>query len=89
MKVKELKELLSKVSDDADVSFQMRSGCCGDVEYMEVAYTDDYEPSKSIPEGHVSITFESLPGYKSCIQAGGTIRADKEYWEKHGKKETP
>lgn len=89
MKIKELKEMIANMPDDADLSFQMQSGCCGEFEEMEISYTDIYEPHRDW-QGSLLFRFHALPGYKSCIQAGGTIRADKEYWERiSGKKETP
>lgn len=79
VKTLELIELLKKCDSDEEVTFEMSSGCCGDYEYMDVTDTriNEYGNSKSI-----SITFAPLPGYKSCIQAGGTIQNDRKYWEK-------
>ena len=93
MKVRELLELLQGCSPDEEVSFQMRSGCCGDYEYMEVESfdTSDYQSTAEKKAGISRITaqvfFHSLPGYHSCRQVGSTIPADKEYWEHFGKPE--
>lgn len=81
MTIKELKEKIANMPDDATISFEMYSGCCGDVEYLELSDTDESEPYKTFT-GSLRFFFASLPGYHSCIQAGGTIRADKEYWAK-------
>jgi|WetSurMetagenome_2_1015567.scaffolds.fasta_scaffold188547_3 hypothetical protein len=71
-----IKDLLKEIEEnnlppDADISFEMYSGCCGDVEYLEtcdiVSYND--ESFKSL-----QIRFRSLPGYTSCIKAGATHR---------------
>lgn len=88
MKAKELLELLSKVGPEAEIAFSMNSGCCGDYEYLE-PYDTDISNYSTKTEKHefVSIYFPSLPGYHSCIQVGGTVRDDKEYWEKFGKPE--
>lgn len=79
MKVKELKEELAKLSDDADVFILMDSGCCGDTEYLEISVADSYEPSKSFDfKGSLNIRCNSLPGYESCISAGRMVKLARE-----------
>jgi len=86
--IKELKEAIANMPDDATLSFEMYSGCCGDTKYMDLVDHDVMEPNRDW-QGCLRFIFAQLPGYRSCIQEVGTIRADKEYWEKHGKKTTP
>jgi hypothetical protein len=76
----------------------MQSGCCGDVEYMDIVKYGDgqlcagaedmsnpYKKEKK--RYYMRVTFHAVPGFRSCIQAGGTVQADKEYWaDKPGKK---
>lgn len=75
----ELIELMKDMPDDASVVFQVVSGCCGDREDMTVIDTDTTYPKMLV------ITFDSLPGYRSCIQVGGTKKADDEWMKKYGK----
>ena len=78
MKVGELKKELAKLSDDVEVHFLMYSGCCGETETLTLSpgfELETYEDTTLI------FYFDSLPGYKSCIQAGGTLRAHEEYWK--------
>ena len=74
MKIKELRDMIANLKDDATVSFLMDSGCCGDHEDMEAYDSETYDDSALI------IRLSSLPGYKSCIQAGGTKKSHEEYW---------
>jgi hypothetical protein len=71
----------------------MASGCCGEIEELEVVYHDTMDVSFGGMSGDLMprVEFGSLPGYKSCIQAGNTIQSDKEYWErfKKEKKDEP
>lgn len=76
MKVKDLLEELKNLDPEDDVFVQMNSGCCGETEEMTVY---DIEAFKDCG---LFIRCEALPGYKSCIQADGTIKRDKEYWDK-------
>jgi len=91
VKTKELLEVLKECDPEQEVSFQAADGCCG--EYFELQADDfehQYDYNKKTKKwdvpGWAVIRFPSLPGYRSCIQSGGTKRADKEYWEKFGKK---
>lgn len=82
--VKELKEAIATLPDDAYVSFHMASGCCGDYEYLEPSKGFEYEAYIAQRDKEVStfiFYFDSLPGYKSCRQAGGTIQSDLDYWK--------
>lgn len=93
MKTKELIEMLKECDPEEEVSFQMKSGCCGDYEYMEVEsfYSSDYASHAETQAGIkcviAQIYFYSLPGYHSCRQVGATFTADKEYWEHFNKPE--
>lgn len=83
MKIKELKELLNSLPesmDDQEIYSVMSSGCCGDTEDLEQLEVDYYLPSKGF-NGMLRLTYSSLPGYRSCIQAGATKRQDEEYWK--------
>ena len=83
MKVKELKNLISDLSDESDVCFQMDSGCCGDYESMEITDTEVMGlTGKEDVDDILIVRFKALPGYRYCIQVGQTKRADKKYWEK-------
>ncbi len=89
MKIKELRQMLNELPatmDDQDVQFNMRSGCCGDYEELNILDFDAFAPDKFYDKGMVRFFFDAVPGYQSCIQAGGTKRAHEEYWKKHGKK---
>ena len=66
MKVKELRDLIANLKDDADVSFLMDSGCCGDYEDMTAYDSEAYEDSSLV------IRLNSLPGYKTCRTASNT-----------------
>jgi hypothetical protein len=91
MKTKELIEVLKACDPEQEVSFQMDDGCCGDylsLDAYDFEHIDDYNRETrrfGIP-GWLTVRFRALPGYRSCRQSGGTIRADKEYWKKFGKK---
>ena len=80
MKIKELKELIEGMDDDGEVWINMQDGCCGDTMEMKVIDLDQYSPK------FASILLAAVPGYKSCIQAGGTKESDKKYWEKFNPK---
>lgn len=94
MKTKDFMAELAKCDPEEEIRFEMTSGCCGDWESLElVKYSDDqycveaeeyYEGryGEGKPNTYLRVTFQSLPGYHSCRQAGGTLQADKEYWEK-------
>ena len=82
--IKELKEAIAHLPDDAHLSFSMASGCCGDYESLELSEGFEFESYLAQKSNEVStfiFYFNSLPGYKSCRQAGGTLQADKEYWK--------
>jgi len=82
--IKDLKEAIANLKDDAVVSFLMASGCCGDHEYLEIQEGFEYIVYQAQRDGDVdalSFYFNPLPGYKSCIQAGSTLKADEEYWK--------
>ncbi len=90
MKTKELLEVLKECDPEKEVSFLMDDGCCGEIMEM-VAYDFEHNAEYSketkrfdVP-GWLTIRFHALPGYRSCIQSGGTQKADKEYWAKFGK----
>lgn len=85
MKTKELIELLQQADPESDVSFEMFSGCCGDVEFMSVIDTDIFKDEKI--GSWVRVYFAPLPGYYSCIQVGSTIKNHNEYWTSHNKPE--
>lgn len=77
MKTKELLELLSKADPEEKVIFWIDDGCCGDFLELDLYDVELYD----IKPVNAVLRFNALPGYKSCIQSGGTKRADKEYWK--------
>ena len=80
MKVKELKELIEGMDDNGEVIVNMTDGCCGDLFMMEVIDLDQFSAKYAV------IYLAAAPGYRSCIQASNTKKADKEYWDKFGPK---
>lgn len=80
VKVKDLLEELRGLPEDANISIQLDSGCCGDVEYLEINTIDSYAPSKHY-EGSINIRCNSLPGYESCISAGRMSKLAKQIQE--------
>jgi hypothetical protein len=88
VKVKELKALLKeyKCKPDDEVVFRMASGCCGNFEDLEPYKGFEheyYKPYRKGDNGVLQFDFYSLPGYRSCLQAGSTKRADEEWLIKH------
>ena len=93
MKAKDLAAWAMQADPDSEVSFEMASGCCGNWEDMTLMDVDvigiNYK-GNTPTEHYVRILLESVPGYKSCIQAGNTKRAHDEYWaEVKRKNSTP
>lgn len=91
MKTKDLIEILKECDPEEEVAFNIDDGCCGDylsLEAYDFENCKDYnkETKKYDKPGWLTIRFKHLPGYKSCIQSGGTQRAHIEYWAKFGKK---
>lgn len=95
MKVKEIIEALKDANPEADVSFAMRSGCCSDMEYLDVkdlyvelAKNHPYKEQYKIKDGDdlVQFYFDSVRGYETCRLAGETVERAREYREKYGKK---
>lgn len=84
MTKKELLEKLANVKDSEDVTFVTPDGCCGEYLYLEVNEID-IETYKD--HSWARIEFNTLPGYYSCIQAGGTLTRHNEYWKDHNKSE--
>jgi hypothetical protein len=82
MKTKELLAILQQADPEHEVSFLMNSGCCGDFEEME-AEECYVSGSVEIQLRWATIRLKAVPGYKSCIQAGNALKADRDYWEKH------
>lgn len=86
MKIKELKEILKNLPeemDEVEIYSTMSSGCCGDVEQLEDLDIDFRLPDlKGKDKGSLRFYYSALPGYRSCIQSGATLRGDKEYWLK-------
>jgi hypothetical protein len=90
--LKELREFMEQIPKDTPgdepIIFRMKSGCCGDFEDMDLIDIENLilnpypQQSKTKYLGSIVFMFDSLPGYKSCIQAGNTVRQDKEYWDK-------
>ena len=84
--------MISNMKDEDRLVFQMISGCCGDYEELEfdeeTAISDYYPPEPRYnATGCKVIQFIPLPGYHSCLQAGGTKERHKEYAKKFGWKE--
>lgn len=79
--IKDLKKEIENLPDDMEIVFKMQSGCCDDYEYMELSSSDYDDIEYFKPPYFFTFAFKPLAGYKSCIQAGKTLKADKEYWE--------
>lgn len=83
MKIKELKDLISKLPaemDEVEIWSTISSGCCGEFEELGEIEVQEFLPSPNNPGG-LRIHFnESLPGYKSCIQVSQTKENDIKYW---------
>jgi len=105
MKVKDLIERLSKADPEAELSFQMADGCCGDQEYLEL-YDADFEEykmynkagelvrPKDLPNGIFIFSFNAPWFMDTCItsgQAKSAAKAHKDRVKAHrdGKKDTP
>ncbi len=74
MKVKELRELLAELPDDADCLFYMRAGCCTDLEEL------DFSEAFKWP-GNLEFIFNPVPGYETCCLAGETRERSEEWME--------
>lgn len=83
MKKAKLLELIQKLDDNDEILFQIQDGCCDDS--LDLIVDDTAYHNLDVEGKVVIVKFSSLPGYRSCIQAGQTKRADQEYWEKHAK----
>lgn len=76
----ELKELLNELTDkevaELDSFISLRDGCCG--EYMQVTLGSirfhQYKDGASLE----FISEDPIPGYETCIQAGGTRKRAEE-----------
>ncbi len=92
MKAKELLEYLTKADPESEVQFSMDEGCCGDtysLEAYDIYNNDPYAGNIKIPDSIFTVIyFKSIPGYRSCLQVGGTKRADKEWCDKYRKGDT-
>lgn len=84
MKVKELIEALQQCDSGEDICFLMNDGCCGDFLDLEAYEVDVLDTGRNAPWPR--IWFRAVPGYRSCIQSGGTKKADEEYWKQFGGK---
>jgi hypothetical protein len=86
MKASELKELLKNTDENSEVFFQIQDGCCGDTISLKIVDSEvfNYKDGES---GDVFVTFKYLPGYKTCIQSGGTQNSHKKYMETFNIKE--
>lgn len=82
MKVKELKELIESMSDDAEIYFELADGCCSNYILLDVAEALSY----SNMDG--TVRFKAIAGYRSCIQSSKTKKADEEYWTRNKIKES-
>jgi len=76
MKVKELRELMEELDEDAEIQFSINDGCCGDYLVLELDFSD------AILAGLMELRFKAIAGYKSCVQSGATKQADKDYWNR-------
>ena len=96
MKIKELIEMAQKCDPEKEVGFCIQDGCCGDNIFLTVIeaevddfnsyikHRDDYKP-----DNHLRIEFGYLPGYRTCIQSGATVRAHEAYVKKFDIKDDP
>ena len=96
MKVKDLIKELQEANQEAEVTFSIYEGCCGDREYLEVVDTDFDEclqynskselvPSKYFPNGRFEVVFDALDFMTSCRSAGTARDAVKKMREENEK----
>ena len=78
MNIKDLRELIQDWPDDGEILFEMVSGCCGDYQALEECDATIYQNS-DLTVNVLTIHFCSLPGYKTCRQVAGTLKADEQY----------
>ncbi|MEM4379225.1 MAG: hypothetical protein QXL01_00870 [Thermoplasmatales archaeon] len=74
MKVKELIKELQELNPEADISFIMNEGCCGDTMSIDPPYDiygSEYKDKNGKIEYYVSMCFRALPHFKTCRRAGG------------------
>lgn len=84
MTIKELKDLIKDSGDTDEIFFYIQDGCCGDTISLELK---DQERFNYKDTNNILLTFKYLPGYKTCIQSGGTKREHEEYMKKFNIKE--
>ena len=93
MKVKELLPLLQNSDPESEIGFWIDDGCCADFIELEVhdAYDNDpYAGGIKKPDAiYTIVRFDCLPGYRSCLQSGGTKRADAAWLDKYRKDTAP
>lgn len=76
MKVKELITQLLEFDQEAEISFQIADGCCGDYEFLENPDTDQFDyMEKGKKHVYVNMRFPSLEIMSSCIASGIAKRA--------------
>lgn len=80
MKLK-IKDLLEEIKNnnlkpEDEIDIEMYSGCCGDLEFMEIDDLDVLEINKE--KKVLRIYLNSLEGYYSCLQVGETKRRHEE-----------
>lgn len=76
MKVKDILEELKDVDPETEVTFSYQEGCCSDRGYLDGAEIDAMKLTNS--EDHVEFSFNCLPGYESCREAGAINKFIKE-----------
>jgi hypothetical protein len=80
--VGDLRKLIEGQPDEAEVLLQMQDGCCGETLDLECADTRSSFQSVSPCAGYVVVEVNAVPGYRSCIQSGGTKMNDERYWRR-------
>lgn len=85
---KQLIEELQKIPPETEIWFTMADGCCSDFLELDINFAD-FEVSKLYGKDHVDarIHFDAVPGYRSCIEAGGTKRLAEEKDKRLGRKD--
>ena len=66
MKVSKLKSLLKNLPANGTVRFVMNSGCCGDVEVLDLIDTDVLEQTSATHGDVLELRFSAVPGYNNC-----------------------
>lgn len=74
MKVVDLIKELQELNPDAEISFLMNQGCCGDSVSIDEPYDiygSEFKNKHGNTEYYAHMCFRALPHFKTCRRAGG------------------